>query len=74
MSYVVLALAISAAVVSTEAAGGVDAPSPAPSGPLNLTEILRKGTQYNAFIRLLKDTEVTSQVTSCSTATGTPTA
>lgn len=62
-SYVVLAVAISA-VVSTEAAGVVDAPSPAPSGPLNLTEILRKGTQYNAFIRLLKDTEVTSQVTS----------
>ncbi|KAG0545516.1 hypothetical protein BDA96_02G368000 [Sorghum bicolor] len=65
MSYAVLALLAISAVVSTEAAGGgVDAPSPAPSGPLNLTEILTKGSQYNAFIRLLKDTEVTSQVAS----------
>ncbi|XP_062221171.1 fasciclin-like arabinogalactan protein 13 [Phragmites australis] len=65
LSLVVLSIAISAVVISTEAADAVvDAPSPAPSGPLNLTEILRKATQYNAFVRLLKDTEVTSQVTS----------
>uniref|UniRef100_A0A0A9AFH6 FAS1 domain-containing protein n=1 Tax=Arundo donax TaxID=35708 RepID=A0A0A9AFH6_ARUDO len=64
MSLVVLTLAISAAAVSTSAAAVAEAPSPAPSGPLNLTEILRKATQYNAFIRLLKDTEVSSQVTS----------
>ncbi|KAG8058781.1 hypothetical protein GUJ93_ZPchr0002g25885 [Zizania palustris] len=42
----------------------VGAPSPAPAGPLNLTEILRKANNYNTFIRLLKDTEVTSLVSS----------
>ncbi|TVT98190.1 hypothetical protein EJB05_56509, partial [Eragrostis curvula] len=64
-SLVVATLAISA-IVSTEAAAVFDdaAPSPAPTGPLNLTEILRKAAQYNAFTRLLKDTEVSSQVAS----------
>ncbi|KAF0935605.1 hypothetical protein E2562_035034 [Oryza meyeriana var. granulata] len=50
-------------VFSVQAAAG-EAPSPAPAGPLNLTEILTKATHYNTFIRLLKDTEVTSQVSS----------
>ncbi|TVT98194.1 hypothetical protein EJB05_56513, partial [Eragrostis curvula] len=67
-SLVVITLAISAIVVSTEAVAGdndnIAAPSPAPAGPLNLTEILREAAQYNAFTRLLKDTEVSSQVAS----------
>lgn len=61
MSLVFLTLAI-CLVVSTGAV--VDAPSPAPSPPLNLTDILKNATRYNTFIRLLKDTEVTSQVAS----------
>uniref|UniRef100_K3YYU1 FAS1 domain-containing protein n=1 Tax=Setaria italica TaxID=4555 RepID=K3YYU1_SETIT len=64
MSLVVVVILAISAVVSAEAAAVVDAPSPAPPVPLNLTEILTKDTQYNAIIRLLKDTEVTSQVTS----------
>ncbi|KAL5207981.1 hypothetical protein ABZP36_032416 [Zizania latifolia] len=53
-----LTLAISLVVAD------VGAPSPAPAGPLNLTDILRKANNYNTFIRLLKDTEVTSLVSS----------
>ncbi|TVU32325.1 hypothetical protein EJB05_24050, partial [Eragrostis curvula] len=54
------------ASVSTEAAAVVydTALSPAPAVPLNLIEILMKACQYNAFMRLLKDTEVSSQVAS----------
>lgn len=40
------------------------APAPAPSGPVNLTEILEKGGQYNTFIRLLKETQQITQIQS----------
>uniref|UniRef100_A0A0E0JYX7 FAS1 domain-containing protein n=1 Tax=Oryza punctata TaxID=4537 RepID=A0A0E0JYX7_ORYPU len=59
-----LTLATVSVVVSAQAAAAGEAPSPAPTGPLNLTEILTKAGHYNTFIRLLKDTEVSSQVSS----------
>uniref|UniRef100_A0A0D9VF91 FAS1 domain-containing protein n=1 Tax=Leersia perrieri TaxID=77586 RepID=A0A0D9VF91_9ORYZ len=61
-----LTVATISVIVSAETVTGDvgAAPSPAPAGPLNLTEILTKATHYNTFIRLLKDTEVVSQVSS----------
>ncbi|BAS78309.1 fasciclin-like arabinogalactan protein 13 [Oryza sativa Japonica Group] len=64
-STVFLVLSLTLATVSVVVVSGAgEAPSPAPTGPLNLTEILTKAGHYNTFVRLLKDTEVTSQVSS----------
>ncbi|KAI8008206.1 Fasciclin-like arabinogalactan protein 6 [Camellia lanceoleosa] len=38
------------------------APSPSPSGPINITDILVKGGQYNILIRLLTSTQVANQI------------
>ncbi|XP_006648571.1 fasciclin-like arabinogalactan protein 13 [Oryza brachyantha] len=67
--FLALALTLATTVFVTasgqqQPAAGGEAPSPAPAGPLNLTEILTKATHYNTFVRLLKDTEVSSQVSS----------
>ncbi|EEE56817.1 hypothetical protein OsJ_06412 [Oryza sativa Japonica Group] len=62
-STVFLVLSLTLATVSVVVVSGAgEAPSPAPTGPLNLTEILTKAGHYNTFVRLLKDTEVTSQM------------
>ncbi|CAH2038996.1 unnamed protein product [Thlaspi arvense] len=55
-------LLIAAVLLSTETSAQPAAPAPGPAGPINLTEILEKGGQFNTFIRLLNTTQVGSQV------------
>ncbi|KAG8386839.1 hypothetical protein BUALT_Bualt03G0190800 [Buddleja alternifolia] len=38
------------------------APAPGPSGPINITAILEKSSQYNFFIRLLNQTQAGDQI------------
>ncbi|XP_071691825.1 fasciclin-like arabinogalactan protein 9 [Rutidosis leptorrhynchoides] len=38
------------------------APAPGPAGPINVTDILLKGGQYTAFLRLLNQTRVLDQL------------
>lgn len=58
-----LALLLMAAVLlSTKTTAQPAAPAPGPAGPINISQILEKGGQFNTFIHLLNITQVGSQV------------
>ncbi|XP_074277556.1 fasciclin-like arabinogalactan protein 6 [Silene latifolia] len=50
------------AVVAATTSAQPTAPTPAPTGAINLTAILEKGGQFTTFIRLLNTTQVGQQV------------
>ncbi|KMT01916.1 hypothetical protein BVRB_9g209410 [Beta vulgaris subsp. vulgaris] len=56
-------LLLAAALACTQClAQSPAAPAPAPAGPLNLTAILEKASQYTTFMRLLASTQVDNQI------------
>ncbi|KAL1188871.1 Fasciclin-like arabinogalactan protein 9 [Cardamine amara subsp. amara] len=55
-------LLIAAVLLSTKTTAQPAAPAPGPAGPINISQILEKGGQFNTFIHLLNITQVGSQV------------
>ncbi|KAK4255555.1 hypothetical protein QN277_008542 [Acacia crassicarpa] len=64
LALILLTLTPTLFLLTPQAGAQSSAPAPAPAGPLNLTGILDKGSQYTTLIRLLTETQQLQQLQS----------
>ncbi|KAI9086774.1 hypothetical protein K1719_031368 [Acacia pycnantha] len=64
LALILLTLTSTLFLFTPQAVAQSSAPAPAPAGPLNLTGILDKGSQYTTLIRLLTETQQLQQLQS----------